>query len=223
MRDDALSVIACGASAVLDLPGYLVRLRRSVPAPLRLLLTHSAERFLRAEALAWHADECYGPDDRLNPTELALRSRGLAVLPATANLLAGAALGLAGSPAQTALLAHPRPVLFLPSMNAVMWDKPATRRHVAALRAEGHVVVDPQPGEVYELWSGRVVEGRGLLPPEAAAEAVAAWWRTLPEPDGAGGTDEPGAAGGASGTGRPGRPDGPGRPHEPDGGRADGG
>ncbi|WP_371502563.1 flavoprotein [Kitasatospora sp. NBC_00374] len=182
MRDDALSVIVCGASAALDLPGYLVRLRQRVQAPLRLLLTHSAERFLRTEALSWHAEETYGPGDRLNPTELALRSRGLAVLPATANMLACAALGLAGSPAQTALLAHPRPVLYFPSMNAVMWDKPATRRHVAALRAEGHVVVDPQPGEVYELWSARVVDGRGLLPPDRAALAVESWWRTLDEP-----------------------------------------
>ncbi|MFD4656364.1 flavoprotein [Kitasatospora sp. NPDC058444] len=182
MRDDALSVIVCGASAALDLPGYLVRLRQSVSAPLRLLLTHGAERFLRAEALAWHADESYGPGDLLNPTELALRSRGLAVLPATANMLAGAALGLAGSPAQTALLAHPRPVLFFPSMNAVMWDKPATRRHVTTLRAEGHVVVDPQPGAVYELWSGRVADGRGLLPPDRAAQVLASWWRTLPAP-----------------------------------------
>ncbi|MCG6498790.1 flavoprotein [Kitasatospora sp. A2-31] len=185
MRDDALTVIVCGASAALDLPGYLVRLRQGVRAPLRVLLTHSAERFLRAEALAWHADEAYGAGDPVNPTELARRSRGLAVLPATANLLAGAALGLAGSPAQTALLAHPRPALLFPSMNAVMWEKPTTRRHVAALRAEGHVVVDPQPGEVYELWRGQVVEGRGLVTPERAARVVASWWQTLGAPEAA--------------------------------------
>ncbi|GAA2815073.1 flavoprotein [Kitasatospora sp. CM 4170] len=190
MRDDALTVIVCGASAALDLPGYLVRLRQRVQAPLRVLLTHSAERFLRAEALAWHADEAYGPGDPLNPTELARRSRGLAVLPATANLLACAALGLAGTPAQTALLAHPRPALLFPSMNAVMWEKPTTRRHVAALRAEGHVVVDPQPGEVYELWRGQVVDGRGLVTPERAAQVVASWWQTLGAP-GAAPAEEP--------------------------------
>ena len=44
MRDQALSVIACGASAVQSLPGYLARIRQEIDAPLRLLLTHSAER-----------------------------------------------------------------------------------------------------------------------------------------------------------------------------------
>ena len=48
----------------------------------------------------------------LNPTEFALRSRAVIVLPATANMLASAALGLAGMPAQTAVLAAPGPVLF---------------------------------------------------------------------------------------------------------------
>ncbi|MFG3259913.1 flavoprotein [Streptomyces sp. NPDC048172] len=176
MRDDTLSVIACGSSAASNLPGYLKWMRQEIDLPLRVLLTRSAERFVPRQVVAWHVDEVYGSDDpELNPTEFARRSLALVVLPATAHTLAAAALGLAGTPAQTALLAAERPALFFPSMNGVMWRKPSVRRHVAALRAEGHTVVEPLEAEVFELWQGEVTIGPVLPPPHQAADCIIKW------------------------------------------------
>lgn len=166
MRDDALSLIVCGAASALSMPEYLARLRQHIPVPLRLLLTHSATRFVQPSALGWYADEIYTADAAdLNPAEFALRSRCVVVLPTTAHMLAAAALGLAGTPAQTVLLSAPHPILFFPGMNRVMWDQEPTRRHVATLRGDGHVVVDPHEREIFEFWRRELTVG--IAPPPA--------------------------------------------------------
>lgn len=180
VRDDALSVIVCGSSAATGVPAYLAWLRQEIDLPLRVLLTHSAERFVVRQTLAWYADECYASDDpALNPTEFAKRSLGVVVLPATANTVACAALGLAGTPAQTVLLTADRPNLFFPSMNESMWTKPSTRRHVATLRADGHTVVEPQLVPMFTLWSRETTIGPAIPPPDQATETIATWLETL--------------------------------------------
>jgi len=180
MRDDALSIIVTGSSSALGMHGYLTWLRQEVDLPLRVLLTHSAERFLRREVAGWYADEvCVSDDPALNPVEFARRSLAIVVLPASANTLAAAALGLASSPAQTALLASPRPALFFPAMNDVMWDKPVVQRHVATLRADGHTVVEPQRRPVFELWRRENVQGIGMPDPEEAIELMVTWLEAL--------------------------------------------
>lgn len=176
MRDDALSVVACGSSAAVSLPAYLTYLTNHVDLSLRVLLTHSAERFISRQALAWYADEIYGSDDEaLNPTEFARRSLGIVVLPATAHMLSSAALGLAGSPAQTAVLAAERPALFFPSVNASMWVKNSTKRHIATLREDGHTVVEPREQQVYELWQHAFAPGLAMPAPEETVEIIIAW------------------------------------------------
>ncbi|MGW3939600.1 flavoprotein [Streptomyces phaeochromogenes] len=176
MRDDALSVIACGSSAASQLPVYLMWLRQEIDLDLRVLLTGSATRFIQPQVAAWHADEAYTSDDpTLNPTEFAKRSAAVVVLPATANTLASAALGLAATPAQTVLLAADRPAIFFPNMNRSMWVKEPTRRHVATLRADGHTVVDPQEQVVYELWRRENAQGITMPPPEEVVQTVVTW------------------------------------------------
>ncbi|MBK3576107.1 hypothetical protein JHN63_20250 [Streptomyces sp. MBT65] len=176
MRDDTLSVIVCGSSAANQLPAYLTWFRQEIDLGLRVLLTHSAARFIQPQVVAWYADEAYTSDDpALNPTEFAKRSAGIVVLPATANTLASAALGLAATPAQTALLAADRPALFFPNMNRSMWVKAPVRRHVATLRADGHTVVDPQERVVFELWQRENALGIAMPPPDEATETVVTW------------------------------------------------
>jgi phosphopantothenoylcysteine synthetase/decarboxylase len=180
MRDDALSVIVCGSSAALGMPAYFAWLRQEIELPLRVLLTHNAERFLQPQVVAWYADEFYtSTDPGLNPTEFAKRSLGIVVLPATANMLAAAALGLAGTPAQTALLASDRPAMFFPSMNESMWTKNVIRRHVEALRDEGHTVVEPQERPRFELWQRENAIGPVLPTPPEAIELIAGWLESL--------------------------------------------
>ncbi|MGW1058630.1 flavoprotein [Micromonospora rubida] len=176
MRDDALSVIICGSSAAMAASGYLSWLRQEIDLPLRVLLTASAERFVQPQVAAWYADEVFASGDpALNPTEFAKRSLGIVVLPATAGTIAAAALGLAGTPAQTALLASDRPAIFFPSMNKSMWVKRITQRHVETLRDEGHTVVEPQERVIFELWQRENVVGIAMPPPDAVAELVASW------------------------------------------------
>jgi len=176
MRDDALSIIVSGSSAATGLPGYLIWLRQELSLDIRVLLTASAERFLPAQVASWYADEVYtSADQALNPTEFARRSLGVVALPTTANLLAGAALGLAATPAQTVLLAADRPALFFPSMSGTMWNKPTTRRYVETLRAEGHTVVDPISQPVYELWSRDNTVGPAMPTPDEATELIVKW------------------------------------------------
>lgn len=189
MKDDALSVIVCGSSAAAGLPGYLAWFSNEIDLSLRVLLTRSAERFVVPQLVAWHADEVYTSDDPgLNPTEFAHRSSGIVVLPATANMLAAVALGLAATPAQTALLAAPSPCLFFPSMNGSMWEKRSTRRHVASLRADGHTVAEPIEREAYELWRRGVTIGPTLMPPDQATETTIKWLEDRLGDEGPGGS-----------------------------------
>jgi len=70
------------------------------------------------------------------------------VAPATADLLAKAAHGLADDLLTTTLLTARCPVLFAPAMHTEMWEHPATRANVATLRERGAIVVDPADGRL---------------------------------------------------------------------------
>ena len=84
------------------------------------------------------------------------------VAPATADLLARAAHGLAADLLTNVLLTARCPVLLAPAMHTEMWDHPATRANVATLRERGTVVVDPAEGRLTGADSGR-----GRLPDPA--------------------------------------------------------
>lgn len=89
------------------------------------------------------------------------RSADLVVVcPATADLMAKAAAGLADDLATTLLLATDKPVLMAPAMNVRMWEHAATRANVATLRARGVTVLEPDVGAMAcgEFGSGRLPE-----------------------------------------------------------------
>ncbi len=92
------------------------------------------------------------------------------VAPATANLLAKAAYGLADDLLTNTLLTAHCPVIMFPAMHTEMWEHPATRANVATLRDRGVLVVDPDSGRLTGFDSGP-----GRLPePEAIAWIVQA-------------------------------------------------
>jgi len=92
------------------------------------------------------------------------------VAPATADLIAKMAHGLADDLASTALLATDKPVLIAPAMNPEMWQHPATQRNLAQLAADGVRQVGPAPGEMAcgETGLGRLAE------PDEIVAAIAA-------------------------------------------------
>src|SRR4051812_16080068 len=171
-----LLLIATGSSASIVLTDYLTELRSEVEGGLTVLLTHSAERFVKTEVVGWFADEVLTCDTPgLHPVKLALTARAVVVLPASANTLSSAALGLAATPAQTALLAAPSPVLYFPHMNPVMWNKPVIPRCVAELRAQGDTVVAPTETTTYHMWKGSKDVGLSLPQPDEAAALIRLW------------------------------------------------
>jgi phosphopantothenoylcysteine decarboxylase/phosphopantothenate--cysteine ligase len=87
------------------------------------------------------------------------------VCPATADLLAKMAAGIADDLATTLLLATNKPVVAAPAMNVRMWLHAATQRNVAQLKSDGVRVLDPAEGELAcgEFGPGRLPEPQAIL------------------------------------------------------------
>ena len=108
-------------------------------------------------------------EDAVEHVALAERAAAIVVAPATANLIARAAHGVADDFLTTLLLAARCPVLIAPAMDGGMWEHPAVAANVATLRARGVTVMEPDSGA---LASG--LSGRGRLPePESIVAALA--------------------------------------------------
>ncbi|MFD6952208.1 phosphopantothenoylcysteine decarboxylase [Nocardiopsis sp. TSRI0078] len=105
------------------------------------------------------------------------------VAPATANILARAAAGLADDLLTNTLLTARCPVVFAPAMHTEMWEHPATQDNVATLRARGAVVLDPAVGRLTGADTGR---GRLPEPSELFEAARLALRRGTAAPDLAG-------------------------------------
>ncbi|HKQ66883.1 MAG TPA: bifunctional phosphopantothenoylcysteine decarboxylase/phosphopantothenate--cysteine ligase CoaBC [Methylomirabilota bacterium] len=112
--------------------------------------------------------------DAVEHVALAERAHAVVVAPATANLLAKAAHGIADDFLTTLLLAARGPVLMVPAMDGGMWDHPAVTENVATLRRRGVMVLEPDTGALASGLSGKgrfpevddVIEGlRRLLAP----------------------------------------------------------
>ena len=99
------------------------------------------------EALTGRAvrTEMFGPGAHPH-IELAQQGELLCVAPATANLLAKAASGLADDLLSTLLLSFTGPMVLAPAMNTNMWSKPAVGRNVRQLRDDGFLVIEPETG-----------------------------------------------------------------------------
>jgi phosphopantothenoylcysteine decarboxylase/phosphopantothenate--cysteine ligase len=96
----------------------------------------------------------------------------LIVAPATANILARMAAGIADDLATTALLATDKPILAAPAMNVRMWEHPATQANLATLRGRGLLTVGPDEGDMAcgEWGFGRMAE------PDAILQAIEAYF-----------------------------------------------
>ncbi len=97
------------------------------------------------------------------------------VAPATADLLAKMANGIAGDLATTLLLATDKPVLAAPAMNVRMWLHPATQRNVATLEGDGITVLTPDEGPMAcgEFGPGRLPEPEAIFVAIKAALGIA--------------------------------------------------
>ncbi|CAN7167826.1 bifunctional phosphopantothenoylcysteine decarboxylase/phosphopantothenate--cysteine ligase CoaBC [Rhizobium sp. LjRoot30] len=167
-----LLIISGGIAAYKSLD--LIRRLRERGAGVRPLMTAGAQQFITPLAVgALAADhvftDLFSREDEqdVGHIRLARDCDLILVAPATADLMAKMANGLADDLASTVLLAAAKPVLIAPAMNPVMWAAAATRRNVATLKNDGIRFIGPAAGEMAE--SGEAGIGRMAEPLEIVA------------------------------------------------------
>jgi phosphopantothenoylcysteine decarboxylase len=99
--------------------------------------------------------------------ELADKGDLLCIVPASADLLAKAAHGIADDLLSTLLLSFSGPIAFAPAMNSAMWEKPSVQRNIEILRGDGHHIIDPQTG-----WQSCRRSGKGRMAEPADIQAA---------------------------------------------------
>src|SRR3954471_2822629 len=132
------------------------------------------DEFERDPARGAFPDQAPPDHDPLSHLELVANADVYVIAPASANTLAKLAAGLADNLVCTAALAATCPVVVAPAMNHHMWEHPATRANVEALRARGVTVLEPGAGRL----ASKGEWGSGRLP--EPAELLAAVERALP-------------------------------------------
>jgi phosphopantothenoylcysteine decarboxylase/phosphopantothenate--cysteine ligase len=155
----------------------LIRLLKQRGCRVRAIMTRAAEKFVTPLSVASltgekiHTELFNLTDEvEMGHIELSRAADLLVVAPATADLMAKMAHGLADDLATTALLATDKPVLIAPAMNVRMWTRAATRRNLDTLQRDAVAVVGPNDGEMAcgEYGPGRMAEPVEIL---AAIEA----------------------------------------------------
>jgi phosphopantothenoylcysteine decarboxylase / phosphopantothenate---cysteine ligase len=152
---------------------YLVRLLTQSGAKVQVVMTPSALRFMGADTFAAlthrpvHSDVFEQPEAVLH-VRLAHEADAAVVAPATANILAKLAHGLADDLLTSTLLEATCPLVLAPAMHTGMWEQPATQANVSTLAGRGAIIVPPAVGP---LAAGD--EGPGRMPePEAIMSAL---------------------------------------------------
>lgn len=179
-----LLVIGGGIAAYKALD--LVRRLRERGAAVRAVMTAAAQQFvtpLSVGALTGGKvfTELFDRDDEhdVGHIRLARENDLIVVAPATADLMAKMAHGMASDLATAVLLATKAKVLVAPAMNPAMWSHPATRRNADVLRRDGIAFVGPNAGEMAE--TGEAGTGRMAEPLEIVA-AIEALLDDTPKP-----------------------------------------
>lgn len=150
----------------------LVRLLRKADIAVRPILTRSGAQFVTPLSLQALAEDKVHQDlfsltdeSEMGHIELSRSADLIVVAPATADLMAKAAHGLADDLASTTLLATDTPVLMAPAMNVRMWEHPATRSNLETLRRRGVAFVGPGEGVMAcgEFGFGRLAEPQEIF------------------------------------------------------------
>lgn len=176
MSKRVLLVIGGGIAAYKSLD--LIRRLKETGAAVRVVMTEAAQRFVTPLAAGALVGERVFTDlfDQAQEFDvghirLARECDLIVVAPATADLMAKAANGLANDLASAVLLATDKPVLMAPAMNPRMWANAATQRNFARLQADGLSFVGPNEGEMAERGERGV--GRMAEPEEIRDAALA--------------------------------------------------
>ena len=171
MQGKRVLLIVGGGIAAFKLP-ELVRLLRKAGIGVTTVLTEGGAQFVTPLTLSALSGElCHSAlwdltrEAEMGHIQLSRSADLVVVAPATADLMAKMAAGLAGDLASTLLLATDKPVLIAPAMNVRMWEHAATRRNRQLLQADGVLFVGPDEGDMAcgEWGEGRMAEPQAIL------------------------------------------------------------
>jgi phosphopantothenoylcysteine decarboxylase / phosphopantothenate---cysteine ligase len=160
-----LLIISGGIAAYKSLD--LIRRLREREVAVRAVMTAAAAHFVTPLSVAALCEDKVYTDlwsltdeSEMGHIRLSREADLVVVAPASADLIARMAAGLADDLATTVLLASDKPVLIAPTMNLMMWGHPATQANLATLAARGIVRIGPGSGELAcgEVGSGRMAE-----------------------------------------------------------------
>jgi phosphopantothenoylcysteine decarboxylase / phosphopantothenate---cysteine ligase len=160
LRDKRILLIISGGIAAYKSLDLIRRLRER-GAAVRCVLTKGGAQFVTPLSVSTLSrDKVFGDlwsltdESEIGHIRLARDCDLVVVAPATADILARMATGLADDLATTVLLATNKPILIAPAMNFVMWDHPATQENLEKLAARGVHRVGPAAGELAESETG---------------------------------------------------------------------
>ncbi len=165
-----LLIVAGGIAAYKTLE--LVRRIRDAGGSVRAILTEGGAQFVTPMSLdALTGDTVYRDlfsltdESDMGHIQLSRDADLVVVAPATADIIAKMASGLAGDLATTALLATDKPVMIAPAMNVRMWEHAATRANMKTLVSRGVLTVGPDEGDMAcgEYGMGRMAEPAAIL------------------------------------------------------------
>src|SRR6188472_2107188 len=165
-----LLIVGGGIAAYKSLE--LVRLLKKAGHEVTPVLTKGGEHFVTAMSLGTLAESQVHTslwelkdEVEIGHIQLSRAADFILVCPATADLLAKMAAGIADDLATTLLLATDKPVVAAPAMNVRMWQHAATRRNVVALRSDGVNLLEPDEGPMAcgEYGPGRLPEPEAIL------------------------------------------------------------
>lgn len=133
----------------------LIRLLKKDGHRVRCVLTKAGSKFVTPMSVAALSEEqVYGDifklkdETEMGHIRLSREADVVVVAPATADIIAKLAHGMADDLASTLLLATSAPVLLAPAMNVRMWEHPATQRNIAQIAADGATIIAPESGEL---------------------------------------------------------------------------
>ncbi len=161
----------CGGIAAYK-AAELVRAFVKAGAGVQVVMTANAQRFITPLTLQVLSEQPVAADlfdlefeSQIGHIQIARAAHLVVIAPATANVLAKAAAGIADDYLSTVLLATTAPVLFCPAMNTKMYEHPATRRNLETLRQNGYHVLEPDAGFLacHEEGAGRLPDAPMIL------------------------------------------------------------
>ena len=171
MNEKHILLIISGGIAAVKLPD-LIRKLTAQGARVTPVLTQSGAQFVTPLSIAALARSKVYTDlfdlteeAQMGHIELSRAADLILVAPATAQIMAKMAQGMADDLASTLLLATDTPVMIAPSMNVRMWQHPATQRNLKQLQEDGVQVIGPNDGEMAcgEYGPGRMAEADEIL------------------------------------------------------------